>query len=263
VGFDVSREPARVREHIGVTFQSPSLDGKLTVRENLRHQGHLYGRRGRALEERIDAMLATFGLADRAKDKVETLSGGLARRVDLAKSILHGPRLLLLDEPSTGLDPGARRDLLEALRRVRDRDGTSVLLTTHLLEEAEACDRVGILDRGRLVGAGRPDDLVREIGGEIVTLTVDDAAAVATGIEEQFGGKPVVDGERIRWETPDGAERLPALLGAFAGRVRSATVARPTLADVFFRRAGHAFRADDDADDAAPAGSAVATRGAA
>jgi ABC-2 type transport system ATP-binding protein len=244
-GHDVERSPERVRREIGVAFQSPSLDDKLSVRENLVHQGHLYGRRGRDLRDRIDAVLRLFRLDDRAADRVETLSGGLARRVDLAKSLLHGPRLILLDEPSTGLDPAARRDLREALEEVRRRDGTSVLLTTHLLEEAEACDRVGILDRGRLVALGRPAQLVREIGGEVLTLATDDPERLASGIRERFGGEPTVAGGAVRWESESAAERLPEVLAAFPTRVRSATVARPTLADVFFHRAGREFREEE------------------
>ncbi len=245
-GHDVVREAPAVRDTIGVAFQSPSLDGKLTVRENLIHQGHLYGWRGGELKSRIDAMMALFRIADRAGDFVEKLSGGLARRVDLAKSLLHRPRLLLLDEPSTGLDPSARRDLLEALHEIRDREGTSVLLTTHLLEEAEACDRVGILDQGRLVGVGSPAELVQEIGGDVLSIVAADATGLAAMIIDRWGGAPTIEEDTVRWETDRGAERLPEVLGAWAGEVRSATVARPTLADVFFHRAGHAFRDEED-----------------
>src|SRR4029079_9781980 len=136
--------------------QSPSLDRKLTVRENLVTQGHLYGLSGGALRERIAALLARLGLTDRASDRVESLSGGLARRVEIAKGLLHDPRVLLLDEPSTRLDPRARLDLWQYLHLLREEAGVTVLVTTHLMEEAERCDTLGILDSGRLVALGTP-----------------------------------------------------------------------------------------------------------
>jgi len=164
-GVDV-RDGA-VRRRIGVVFQSPSLDGKLTVGENLLHHGHLYGLSGSGLKERIGEELTRFGLKDRMGDRVEKLSGGLQRRVELAKSLLHRPEVLLLDEPSTGLDPGARRDLWDALRGLK---GVTVLLTTHLLEEAERCDRMAILHKGKIVALGEPLTLRGEIGGDVVTV---------------------------------------------------------------------------------------------
>ncbi|MCA9751528.1 MAG: ATP-binding cassette domain-containing protein [Gemmatimonadetes bacterium] len=246
-GHDVRRAPADVRQALGVTFQAPSLDRKLTVRENLIHQGHLYGLRGPDLAKRVQVMLEAFGLTDRAGDYVETLSGGLARRADVAKSVLHRPRLLLLDEPSTGLDPAARRDLLRLLQRTRDESGTTCFLATHLFEEAEVCDRVAILDRGRLVALGRPADLVREVGGEVVKLTSDDPEGLAVAIRERFAMEAVVADGEVRMEREDGAALLTPLLAAFPDRILSATVARPGLSDVFFRRAGRAFEEGSDA----------------
>ncbi|HUR38220.1 MAG TPA: ABC transporter ATP-binding protein, partial [Planctomycetota bacterium] len=179
-GVDV-RDDA-VRRRIGVVFQAPGLDQKLTVAENLLHQGHLYGLRGAALRRRIDEELGRFKLSDRARDRVEKLSGGLQRRVELAKALLHQPEILLLDEPSTGLDPGARRDLWDALRSLK---GVTVLLTTHLLEEAERCDRLAILHKGKLVALGAPLDLRGEIGGDVVTIRAKDAEALAAAIREK------------------------------------------------------------------------------
>lgn len=245
LGHDVREQPARVRRAIGVAFQSPSLDPHLTVRENMRHQGHLYGMRGSGLAERIEQLVAAFGIQDRLGDRVGTLSGGLARRVDLAKVLLHRPPLILLDEPSTGLDPTVRAGLLELLRTTRDEHGTTVFLTTHLLEEAAQCDSVVIVDRGRLVADGSPGDLVREIGGEIITLTADDAPQLAEDVGTRFGldVEATVDGVRV--ERENAAAFLPELLGAFPDRIRAATVAYPTLSDVFFRRTGRAFSEDD------------------
>ena len=165
-GIDVVREQVEIRRRIGVVFQSPSLDRKLTVLENLRHQGHLYNLRGPGLQSRIDQLLSRFGMSDRKGDLVETLSGGQRRRVELAKGLLHKPQVLLLDEPSTGLDPRVRRELSDYLERLRDEDGMTILLTTHLMEEADRCDRLAILDRGELVALSTPRELKEEsIGG--------------------------------------------------------------------------------------------------
>ena len=161
LGLDLLRDTAALRSRIGVVFQAPSLDKKLKVRENLMHQGHLYGLSGVALRERIDHLLLEFNLRDRAGDLVETLSGGLQRRVEIAKSLLHRPELLLLDEPSTGLDPGARIDLWQTLYRLRDQQNVTVLLTTHLMEEAARCDRVAIIDRGADRGPRYPGEPLR------------------------------------------------------------------------------------------------------
>jgi len=230
-GIDV-RDGA-VRRKIGVVFQSPSLDGKLTVAENLLHHGHLYGLSGGGLRQRIGEELARFGLADRSGDRVEKLSGGLQRRVELAKSLLHRPEVLLLDEPSTGLDPGARRDLWEALRGLK---GVTVLLTTHLLEEAERCDRLAILHKGRVVALGEPLTLRAEIGGDVVTVRSREAEKLAAGIREKLGESPqVVDGT-VRLARDRGHEFVGRLVEAFPGMVESVTVAKPSLEDVFMAK---------------------------
>src|SRR6266700_2448134 len=159
LGHDAARDPSRLRREIGVVFQAQSIDLKLTAAENLRHQGHLYGLHGPALSSRIKEILDRVGLSDRAKDKAETFSGGMQRRLELAKGLLHGPRVLLLDEPTTGLDPGARRDVWQYLQILRDEERVTVLVTTHLMEEAERCDRLAILNEGKLVALGTPFEL--------------------------------------------------------------------------------------------------------
>ena len=230
-GIDV-RDDA-VRRRIGVVFQAPSLDQKLTVAENLLHQGHLYGLMGSGLRRRIDEELVRFRLSDRARDRVEKLSGGLQRRVELAKSLLHQPEVLLLDEPSTGLDPGARRDLWDALRSLK---GVTVLLTTHLLEEAERCDRLAILHKGKLVALGAPLDLRGEIGGDVVTIRAKDAEALAAAIREKMGETATVVQGAVRLARERGHELVGRLVEAFPGLVESVTVAKPSLEDVFLTR---------------------------
>ncbi len=237
-GADVVSKPDEVRRGIGIVFQRPSLDGKLTVRENLMHQGHLYGLRGNELRARSGELLERFGVADRAGDRVDKLSGGLQRRVELAKSLLHRPRLLVLDEPSTGLDPGVRIALMQFLTELRDRDGVTSLLTTHLMDEAAACDHVAILDQGKLVAIGTPNQLREKIGGDIVTMTAPEPTKLASRIGERFSIKPeVVDGV-VRIERERGHEFVPTLIEAFPGEIDSVTVGKPTLDDVFVHLTG-------------------------
>jgi len=178
-GRDVVKHPAEARRQLGIVFQSPAIDPWLTVLENLRHHGHLYGLSGAPLGRSIERALERFGLTPRAGDRVGTLSGGLRRRVELAKALLPEPKLLVLDEPSSGLDPTARRELLQELRRLRDDAGTTIVLTTHLFEEAAAADRVGILHEGQLVAIGAPADLVANVPARAPTL--DDVFAHHTG----------------------------------------------------------------------------------
>lgn len=229
-------EVAEVRRHIGVVFQSPSLDRKLNVMENLVHQGHLYGLVGGELQARIGEMLARVGMQDRAGDRVETLSGGQRRRVEIAKGLLHRPEVLLMDEPSTGLDPGARRDLRELLRTLT---GVTVMLTTHLMDEADACDRIAILHLGKLVAIDSPAALKAKIGGDVVTVGTDDADRLAREVRERFGVEGRVLDGTLHVERERGHEFAAALMEAFPGRVTSVTVARPSLEDVFIRQTGH------------------------
>ncbi len=240
-GLDVRRDPHAVRRRIGVVFQAPSLDRKLTALENLRHQGHLYRLRGRALRERAQESLARVGLADRAGDLVETLSGGQQRRVELAKGLLHSPALLLLDEPSTGLDPGGRRDLWQYLTHLRDSEGVAVLVTTHLLEEAERCDRLGILDRGRLVAEGTPEELKRKIGGDVIVVSTSDPETLGRQVGERFSVPAVAVDSTVRIERERGHEFIAQLVEAFPGQIDAVTVSKPTLEDVFIHQTGHRF----------------------
>lgn len=251
-GFDAGREPNRVRQQTGIVFQARSVDIKLTVAENLKHQGHLYGLRGSHLKARIQEVLTRVGLLDRAKDMVETLSGGQQRRVELAKGLIHSPSVLLLDEPSTGLDPGARRDLWLYLRTLRDQEGVTILVTTHLMEEAEHCDRLAILSEGKLVALGSPVELKSQIGGDIVTFETagpDQAARLAELIATRFVVGPTVLGNRVRLEREQGHRFLTEVVEAFPGIVQGVSVARPSLEDVFIDRTGHRFWNEGDPEN--------------
>jgi ABC-2 type transport system ATP-binding protein len=241
LGRSVRHEAMAVRQRIGVVFQAPSVDKKLSVAENLRHQGWLYGLRGPELARRQQEMLDQLGLADRAGDRVETLSGGLRRRVEIAKSMLHRPRVLLMDEPSTGLDPAARLDLWHYLRQTCRARGMTVALTTHLLEEAEKADRLAILDRGRLVALDTPANLRAAVGGDTITIAAEDAEVVAAEIQQRFGVAPqVIDGS-LRLQHADAAGLVGKLAAALGERLRSITLGKPTLEDVFIERTGHRF----------------------
>jgi ABC-2 type transport system ATP-binding protein len=238
-GHDVVQAPEQVRRHIGVVFQHPSLDAKLTVRENLAYHGALYGMARTDIRRRSEELLARFHLTERAADRVEHLSGGLARRTELAKGLLPGPAVVLLDEPSVGLDPGARRDLTELLRALASHDGVTVLLTTHHLEEAERCDRVAIVDEGRVIALDTPQALRARVGGDVITIRGVDLERLGQRIRERFGLEPMhVDGT-VRLEHARGHELVGSLVDAFPDDVQAITFGRPTLEDVFVRLTGH------------------------
>jgi ABC-2 type transport system ATP-binding protein len=248
-GLDVVREPALLRRHIGVVFQAQSVDPKLTAYENLWHQGHLYGLRGPALKQRIAEILSRVGLADRATDRVETFSGGMQRRIELAKGLLHHPEVLLLDEPTTGLDPGARRDLWQYLRILRDQEHVSVIVTTHLMEEAERCDRLAILNEGKLVALGTPAELTREIGGDVILLEARDPETLAERIRTRFHVDASVMDKHVRLEIENGHRFVPDVVEAFPGEIQALSVSKPTLEDVFIHRTGHRFWNEEPVSD--------------
>ena len=241
LGLDILKSASKIRQRLGVVFQNPSLDIKLTVAENLAHQGHLYGLRGRPLRARIDELMERLRITDRASDLVETLSGGLRRRVELAKGMLHGPELLILDEPSVGLDPGARHDLWQYLEQLRDSGHVTILVTTHLIDEADRCDRVLILHKGEVVGRGSPATLKEKIGGDIIALTTSDPEELRSRISGRFDLEPVVLDGTVRIEKQNGHEFISQLIEAFPGMIDSVTLAKPTLEDVFIDRTGHRF----------------------
>ncbi len=238
LGLDLARQAAAIRARIGVVFQSPAVDRKLTVRENLHYGGLLRGLSGKDLGARIDQMLAAANLADRARDRVEQLSGGLRRRVEIAKCMLARPDLVLLDEASTGLDPAARRDMWTLLK---SQPGLTVLFTTHLMDEAAEADQLLLLDDGAIVAAGRPQALMAEVGGQVLEIEAADADALAREIQQAFGpagavvdGTLRIDGERVH-------ELVPKVMERFGERVQRLQLGHPSLQDVFLKKTGKRF----------------------
>ena len=242
MGYDAAQDPAHVRRQIGVVFQAQSVDPKLTAYENLWHQGHLYRLRGPALKQRVGEILTRVGLADRARERLETFSGGMQRRIELAKGLLHRPGVLLLDEPTSGLDPGARRDLWQYLQMLRDEEHVSVLVTTHLMEEAERCDRLAILNEGNLVALGTPMELKSEIGGDVILLdAAHDAGSLAEHIRTRFHVETTVLENQVRIEREEGHRFITDVVEAFPGEIQAVSVSKPALEDVFIHRTGHKF----------------------
>lgn len=241
MGFDIRTQANDVRRRIGIVFQNPSLDKKLTVLENLRYHGQLYGLRGKELTDRVKEMMDRLMIADRASNLVETLSGGLARRVELAKGLLHRPEVLILDEPSVGLDPGARRDLWLYLQNLREKEGVTILVTTHLVDEGDRSDHVLILNLGQVVAFGTPDSLKREIGGDVIAITTKDPEKLQAAIREKFKIEPTILNGTLRVEKEQGHTFISHVVDAFPELIDGISLSKPTLEDVFITRTGHRF----------------------
>jgi len=243
-GFDIQKQADEVRQRIGVVFQNPSLDKKLTVLENLRYHGQLYGLRGRELNTRVSEMMERLAVSDRAKHLVETLSGGLARRVELAKGLLHRPELLILDEPSVGLDPGARHDLWLYLQRLREKEGVTILVTTHLIDEGDRSDRVLVLNQGKIVALDTPAKLKEQIGGDVISIATKDPERLIGDIKAKFGITPTSLNGTLRIEKQAGHAFISQVVDAFPDLIDAVNLSKPTLEDVFIARTGHRFWED-------------------
>jgi len=243
-GAAASPSSSAYRARIGVVFQDPSIDLKLSGRENLALGAALYGIRRAEAARRIDDALALMELGARAGDAASTYSGGMRRRIEIARVLLHDPELLLLDEPGRGVDPEALRriwDQLGALRRERQ---TSIIVTTHQPEEAERCDRIVILDGGRVCAEGTPDELRARVAGDVVSVRGDAPEEIAAAIQQRLGLATRIAGDAVAIEAPRGHEVVPRIAELFApGRLRSIATARPTLADVFAKLTGRGLDA--------------------
>lgn len=237
-GHDVTERPAEIRSCLGVVFQHVALDADLTVIENLRHHAALHGVRSADARRAATALLPRMGLEDRVHDRVKTLSGGQARRADLARVLMHTPRILLLDEPTSGLDPAGRRDFWRAVRWLRSSHGTTVIVATHLLEEAEISDRACFMSHGRVVADGSPAALKAELGEETLWLEAEEPEELADRILAHFGVEVRVLGGSVQISNAQAHNLLSRIYDAFPARITSATVRRPTLEDVYLVHTG-------------------------
>ena len=247
LGRDLAGDTIEIRRKMGVVFQHPSVNGKLTVLENLQHHGRLYGIAGGKLRERANAVLDSLGLTARKGDLVETLSGGMRRRVELAKAMLHQPELLLLDEPSTGLDPMARREFFGHLEQLSRRDNVTIVLTTHHMEEAERCDRIALLHQGQMVACAAPGELKSQVGGDVVVIHTSAPELLQRKLAQQFKLKTAMVNGTIRIERPRGHELIRDLVDTFGPEIESVSFGKPTLEDVFVHLTGHRFDVGGDA----------------
>jgi ABC-2 type transport system ATP-binding protein len=249
-GADVSAQPHQVRRRVGMLFQHSALDPDLTADQNLHIHARLYGLGRRHARERSTEVLDMVGLTDRRHFPVRTLSGGMRRRLEIARAMLHAPPVLFLDEPTTGLDPHARAQVWEHLHALRDRQGSTLFVTTHYLEEAENCDRIAIIDHGRLVAQGTPLALKTAIGDDKVALHTSDDAAAQKVVRRivPTGHAITVDTDGVCLRVPDGSAWIPRLCAALEGHniaVHAASATRPTLDDVFFHHAGRTMHATE------------------
>lgn len=246
-GYDVASQRNAVRQSIGLVFQDPSLDDQLTAYENLRFHAHLYNVRGSERAERIEEALRVVELWDRRDALVRTYSGGMKRRLELARGILHHPRVLFLDEPTLGLDPQTREHVWEYILELQRAHEITIFMTTHYMDEAEHCDRIAIIDQGKIVALDTPDALKRMVGVDIVTVQTEDSEQAAREIQERYGLEPQKDDTRIRLEVEAGAEFIPRLVRELGVAIKSVDLHRPTLDDVFLKLTGRAIR-EEEAD---------------
>jgi ABC-2 type transport system ATP-binding protein len=259
-GHEIGREPARVREAIGIVFQDYSLDDRITAEENLRFHCMIYHVPRSERTARIARVLEMVDLTDRAGDKVRLFSGGMKRRLEIARGLLHHPAVLFLDEPTVGLDPQTRQRIWEHVHELRRREGITVFMTTHYMDEADQCDRIGIIDHAPLIALDTPTALKAGIGGDVVRLRTVDNPAAADWLSAHEGLAPSVEDGLLRIEVPAADEFVPSLLARIPVTVRSLDIAKPTLNDVFLRLTGREIR-EEGADSKEHLRAALRRRG--
>jgi len=241
-GFDVVKNRLAVRKSIGLVFQDPSLDERLSGIENLRFHGMIYGIPRVERERRIKEVLELVELTARQKDQVKTFSGGMKRRLEIARGLLHRPRVLFLDEPTLGLDPQTRHHIWEYINQLRLDEGLTIFLTTHYMDEAEHCARIAIIDHGELIAIDTPQKLKEQIGGDVIMLSTDDNKTAAREIADKFDIEvKEVNGE-LAFHIESGEHFMPQLIKALETRVTSISLRSPTLEDVFLNLTGRRIR---------------------
>lgn len=241
-GYDVIKERSQVRQSIGLVFQEPALDDYLTAEQNLRFHGYAYGIPKNVLEPRLKELLEMMELWDRRKGKINTYSGGMKRRLEIARGLLHHPRVLFLDEPTLGLDPQTRRRIWDYIHDLRKRENLAIFMTTHYMDEAENCDRVAIIDYGRTVALDTLEKLKDGVGGDVISVKTEDNEEAMRLLEGQYKLKPGIENGIISFTVPHGEEFLPKFVSGFPLRLLSIGLRRPTLEDVFLKLTGRNIR---------------------
>ena len=245
-GYDVVRQRADVRRSIGLVFQDSTLDEYLTAEQNLRFHARAYDVPSAEAQSRSEELLGLMGLWERRNDKVRAFSGGMRRRLELVRGLLHRPTILFLDEPTLGLDPRSRRTVWDYLHALRERERLTIFLTTHYLDEADACDRVAVIADGKLVANDTPAALKRSVGGDVIVLEVADTATAAREIADRYGIQATVDGDSVRFSVVDGEGFLPEFIRGFSHEMRSVSLRRPSLDDAFLALTGQELDGAED-----------------
>ena len=250
-GHDVVRERDDVRRNIGLVFQDPTLDGYLTAAQNLQLHAELYGVRSDLVNPRMEQVMSMVGLWDRKDSSVNTFSGGMRRRLEIARGLMHSPRVLFLDEPTIGLDPQTRRSIWTYIRELKEREEITIFMTTHYMDEAEWCDRIAIMDHGEIVALDAPETLKAGVGTDRVTIHTDDDDATIAALADQFGIEARKSEGAVSFGVPGGEEFVPRLFLNWDSAnppIKAVNVARPTLDDVFMSYTGSTIRdAEEDA----------------
>lgn len=244
-GYDVDRQQNKVRESVGIIFQDPSLDDRLTTWENLYFHSKLYHVPDREIKNRIENALELVGLQEKRRDLVGTFSGGMKRRLEIARGIIHTPKVLFLDEPTIGLDPQTRKHIWQYLADLRAKEKLTMFLTTHYMEEAEICDRIAILDNGKIIALDSPQNLKQKVQNDVVTLVSDDNQAIDQIIWENFGLPSMEEDNSLKISVPDGRTFLPRLFELAGGKIFSVDIKKPTLEDVFIKLTGRKIREEE------------------
>jgi ABC-2 type transport system ATP-binding protein len=246
-GHDVVTERDNVRRNIGLVFQDPTLDGYLTAAQNLKLHAELYGVQSDLVAPRMEQVLRMVGLWDRKDTEVATFSGGMRRRLEIARGLMHSPRVLFLDEPTIGLDPQTRRSIWNYIRELKEREEITIFMTTHYMDEAEWCDRIAIMDHGQIVALDTPEALKAQVGKDRVSIHTDDDEAAIQALDERFGIEAKLSEGAVTFGVPAGEEFVPRLFAELGVPIKAVNVARPTLDDVFMSHTGSTIRdAEED-----------------
>ncbi len=247
-GFDVVRQQSQVRQSIGLVFQDPSLDERLSGLQNMRFHALVYNVPASVREQRIEQMLRMMELWDKRNSQVLTYSGGMKRRLELARGLLHYPKVLFLDEPTLGLDPQTRNRIWEYILELRRLEGTTIFLTTHYMDEAEKADRIAIIDYGKLIVTDTPEGLKKLVGKDIISVKTDDNTRAAEEIRLRYQTEARQDSDGLSFEVANGEEFLPAFIREFGTKILSISLRRPSLDDVFLKLTGREIREEEVSD---------------